>query len=122
NENVITVVGCGGNRDKAKRPEMAHIASELADKVILTSDNPRNEQPDEIIKEMKAGVPAQNYNKVLSITDRREAIRVACSIAAPKDIILLAGKGHEKYQEINGVKYPFDDKAILQETFLEMNK
>jgi len=101
---------------------MAHIASELADKVILTSDNPRNEQPDEIIKEMKAGVPAQNYNKVLSITDRREAIRVACSIAAPKDIILLAGKGHEKYQEINGVKYPFDDKAILQETFLEMNK
>ena len=122
NENVITVVGCGGNRDKAKRPDMAHIASELSNKVILTSDNPRSEQPDEIIKEMKAGVPAQNYNKVLTITDRREAIRVACSLAAPKDIILLAGKGHEKYQEINGVKNPFDDKAILQETFLEMNK
>lgn len=122
NEQVITVVGCGGNRDKAKRPDMAHIASELSNKVILTSDNPRYEVPEEIINEMKAGVPAQNYNKVMSVTDRREAIRIACNLANGKDIILLAGKGHEKYQEINGVKHPFDDKAILQETFLEMNK
>jgi UDP-N-acetylmuramoyl-L-alanyl-D-glutamate--2,6-diaminopimelate ligase len=122
NEQVITVVGCGGNRDKAKRPEMAHIASELSTKVILTSDNPRNEVPEEIISEMKAGVPAHNYNKVMSITDRREAIRVACNLANSNDIILLAGKGHEKYQEINEVKYPFDDKAILQETFNELKK
>lgn len=122
NERVITIVGCGGNRDKAKRPDMAHIASELSDKVILTSDNPRNEVPEDIIKEMRAGVPAHNYNKVMSVTDRREAIRIACNLAVSKDIILLAGKGHEKYQEINGVKYDFDDKAILQETFLELNK
>lgn len=122
NEQVITVVGCGGNRDKTKRPEMAHIASELSTKVILTSDNPRNEVPEEIIAEMKAGVPPHNYGKVMSITDRREAIRVACNLANQQDIILLAGKGHEKYQEINNVKYPFDDKAILQETFKELNK
>lgn len=122
NEQVITVVGCGGNRDKTKRPDMAHIASELSNKVILTSDNPRNEIPEEIINDMKAGVPAQNFNKVMSVTDRKEAIRIACNLAHSKDIVLLAGKGHEKYQEINGVKYPFDDKAILQETFLEMNK
>ena len=122
NEQVITVIGCGGNRDKTKRPDMAHIASELSTKVILTSDNPRNEKPEDIINEMKAGVPAQNYNKVMSVTDRREAIRIACNLANAKDIILLAGKGHEKYQEIQNVKYPFDDKAILQETFLEMKK
>lgn len=122
NEQVITVVGCGGNRDKAKRPDMAHIASELSNKVILTSDNPRNEVPEDIINDMKAGVPAQNYNKVMSVTDRREAIRIACNFANAKDIILLAGKGHEKYQEINNIKYPFDDKAILLETFKEMNK
>ncbi|MDB5228103.1 MAG: UDP-N-acetylmuramoyl-L-alanyl-D-glutamate--2,6-diaminopimelate ligase [Bacteroidota bacterium] len=122
NEQVITVVGCGGNRDKAKRPDMAHIASELSTKVILTSDNPRNEIPEEIINDMKAGVPPHNYNKMMSITDRKEAIRVACNLARKNDIILLAGKGHEKYQEINNVKYPFDDKAILQETFKELNK
>jgi UDP-N-acetylmuramoyl-L-alanyl-D-glutamate--2,6-diaminopimelate ligase len=122
NEQVITVVGCGGNRDKAKRPDMAHIASELSNKIILTSDNPRNEIPEEIINDMKAGVPAHNYNKVMSITDRREAIRVACNLANSKDIILLAGKGHEKHQEVNGIKFPFDDKAILQETFVELNK
>lgn len=122
NEQVITVVGCGGNRDKAKRPDMALIASELCSKVILTSDNPRNEKADDIIQEMKAGVPPHNYNKVMSITDRREAIRVACNLAKERDIILLAGKGHEKYQEIDNVKYPFDDKAILLETFKELNK
>ena len=101
---------------------MALIASELSNKVILTSDNPRNELAEDIIEEMKKGVPAHNYNKVLSVTDRREAIRIACSLAQAKDIILLAGKGHEKYQEINGVKYPFDDKKILQETFTAFNK
>ncbi len=122
NEQVITVVGCGGNRDKTKRPDMAHIASELSNKVILTSDNPRNEVPEDIINDMKIGVPAQNYNKVMSVTDRREAIRIACNLANAKDIILLAGKGHEKYQEISNIKYPFDDKAILLETFKEMNK
>ena len=122
NENVITIIGCGGNRDKTKRPDMAHIASELSTKVILTSDNPRNENADEIINEMKVGIPAYNYSKVMTITDRREAIRVACNLANQNDIILLAGKGHEKYQEINGTKFPFDDKAILQETFKELNK
>jgi UDP-N-acetylmuramoyl-L-alanyl-D-glutamate--2,6-diaminopimelate ligase len=122
NEQVITVVGCGGNRDRTKRPEMAHIASELSSKVILTSDNPRNEKAEDIISEMKAGVPPHNANKVMAVTDRREAIRVACNLAKPNDIILLAGKGHEKYQEISNVKYPFDDKAILQETFTELKK
>ena len=116
NENVITVVGCGGNRDKAKRPDMAHIASELSNKVILTSDNPRSEQPDEIIKEMKAGVPPYHFNKMLVLSDRKEAIKVACHLAQPNDIILLAGKGHEKYQEIKGVKHDFDDLEILKET------
>lgn len=122
NENVITVVGCGGNRDAAKRPDMAHIASELSTKVILTSDNPRYENPEDILKQMQAGVPAHNYNKVMTITDRKEAIKVAVNLAQAKDIILLAGKGHEKYQEINGIKNPFDDKAILQETFNDLNK
>lgn len=122
NEQVITVVGCGGNRDKAKRPDMALIATELSSKVILTSDNPRNEKAEDIILEMRAGVPPHNFNKVMSITDRREAIRVACNLAKERDIILLAGKGHEKYQEIDNVKYPFDDKAILLETFKELNK
>ena len=122
NEQVITVVGCGGNRDKTKRPEMAHIASELSDKVILTSDNPRNEEPDTIIAEMKAGVPPHNFNKVMSITDRNEAIRIACQFANSKDIILLAGKGHEKYQEIKNIKYEFDDKKILMQAFNDFNK
>lgn len=122
NEQVITIIGCGGNRDKAKRPDMALIASELSDKVILTSDNPRNEKAEDIIQEMKVGVPPHNFNKVMSITDRREAIRVACNLANSKDIILLAGKGHEKYQEIDGVKYDFDDKKILEETLNELNK
>lgn len=117
NEKVITVVGCGGERDAAKRPVMARIACELSDKVILTSDNPRSEDPDQIIAEMKAGVQALYHRKVLSVTDRREALRVACSLAQPGDIILVAGKGHEKYQEIKGVKYPFDDRQALEESF-----
>jgi UDP-N-acetylmuramoyl-L-alanyl-D-glutamate--2,6-diaminopimelate ligase len=117
NEQVITVVGCGGDRDAGKRPEMAAIACELSDKVILTSDNPRSEDPENIITQMKAGVPPQHYRKMLAIPDRKEAVRAACAFAKPGDIILIAGKGHEKYQEIKGVKYPFDDKQILEESF-----
>ncbi|MFI5219131.1 MAG: UDP-N-acetylmuramoyl-L-alanyl-D-glutamate--2,6-diaminopimelate ligase [Bacteroidia bacterium] len=117
NEKVISIIGCGGDRDTDKRPVMSAIACELSDKVILTSDNPRSEDPMTILKQMQGGVPAQHYKKVLSIVDRREAIKTACSIAQAGDIILLAGKGHEKYQEIKGVKYPFDDKQILQESF-----
>lgn len=115
NEKIITIVGCGGNRDAAKRPIMASIACEQSDRVILTSDNPRNEKPEDILREMEKGVSASNYKKLLTIVDRKEAIKAACSFAEPGDIILLAGKGHEKYQEINGVKYPFDDKEILTE-------
>lgn len=121
NESVITVVGCGGNRDSAKRPVMAKIAAENSDKVILTSDNPRNEDPQLIIEEMRKGVPAHLTAKVMAITDRKEAIRVACNLAKSGDIILIAGKGHETYQEINGVKHPFDDKKILNESFKSLN-
>jgi UDP-N-acetylmuramoyl-L-alanyl-D-glutamate--2,6-diaminopimelate ligase len=117
NEQVITLVGCGGDRDATKRPEMARIACEMSDRVILTSDNPRSEDPEEIIREMKAGVDAVNNKKVLAITDRREAIRTACALSQSGDIILVAGKGHEKYQEIKGVKHPFDDMQELKETF-----
>jgi UDP-N-acetylmuramoyl-L-alanyl-D-glutamate--2,6-diaminopimelate ligase len=115
NEQVITVVGCGGDRDVAKRPLMAKIACDLSTKVILTSDNPRSEKPDAIIKEMKKGVDAVNNKKTISITDRDEAIKTACSYANAGDIILIAGKGHEKYQEIAGIKYAFDDMQVLQE-------
>jgi UDP-N-acetylmuramoyl-L-alanyl-D-glutamate--2,6-diaminopimelate ligase len=114
-EQVITVIGCGGNRDKAKRPVMAKVAVDGSDKLILTSDNPRNEEPEAIIQDMEAGISPTNKRKTLSITDRREAICTACHLAKPGDIILLAGKGHEKYQEIKGVKHPFDDKEILFE-------
>jgi len=110
---VITVVGCGGNRDAAKRPIMAEIACKYSDKVIFTSDNPRNEEPEAILAEMQKGVSFQNTRKVLSILDRREAIKTACMLAAENDIILLAGKGHEHYQEIKGVKHHFDDKEEL---------
>ena len=118
-ETLITVVGCGGNRDTTKRPEMAAVAVKLSDRVILTSDNPRNEDPDEIIRQMKAGVPEADQGKVLSITNRREAIRTAVALAKRGDIILLAGKGHENYQEINGVKNHFDDKEVLSEALKE---
>ncbi len=115
NEHVITVVGCGGDRDSAKRPVMAKIACDMSNKVILTSDNPRSEDPDTIIKQMQQGVDAVNYKKTISITNRSEAIKTACSIAKPGDIILVAGKGHEKYQEIKGIKHPFDDMLVLKE-------
>jgi len=117
NEQVITLVGCGGDRDKAKRPEMARIAASMSDKVILTSDNPRSEDPAQIIQEMLAGVDPADSRKVLCITDRREAIRTASMMGKSGDIILVAGKGHEKYQEIKGVKHPFDDMAELTEIF-----
>ncbi|PCH70870.1 MAG: UDP-N-acetylmuramoyl-L-alanyl-D-glutamate--2,6-diaminopimelate ligase [Bacteroidales bacterium] len=117
NEQVITVVGAGGDRDKTKRPLMAKISAELSDKVILTSDNPRSEDPDQIIKEMKEGVAANNTRKVLAITDRKEAIRTAHMLANKDDIILVAGKGHENYQEIKGIKHHFDDKEIIKEIF-----
>lgn len=119
NEALITVAGAGGNRDTTKRPEMAETAVSMSDRLILTSDNPRNEDPDEIIRQMKAGVPAQYTNRVLCITDRREAIRTAVALAKSGDIILLAGKGHETYQEINGVKNHFDDREELSKAFEE---
>ena len=115
NETVIAIVGCGGDRDKTKRPIMAEVACKLSDKVILTSDNPRTEDPAAILKEIEAGIPISLKKKTITIQDRKEAIRTACHLAKSGDIILLAGKGHEKYQEINGVKYPFDDKQIFSE-------
>jgi UDP-N-acetylmuramoyl-L-alanyl-D-glutamate--2,6-diaminopimelate ligase len=121
-EQVITVVGCGGDRDTTKRPVMAEVAAERSDKVILTSDNPRSEDPAEIIRQMEAGVPVHLKKRVLSIVDRKEAIKTACSLANPEDIILVAGKGHEKYQDINGVKHPFDDKQVLREMLELMGK
>lgn len=114
NEQVITVVGCGGNRDKTKRPLMASIACRLSDKVVMTSDNPRDEDPVEIIKEMQTGVMPTEARKTLIIADREEAIKTACMMAKEKDIILVAGKGHETYQEIKGVKYPFDDREVVE--------
>ena len=115
-EQVITLLGCGGDRDSAKRPIMAAIACEYSNKVILTSDNPRTEDPEEILNQMQAGVNPVDVKKVLRITDRREAIKIACSFSSKGDIILIAGKGHEKYQEIKGVKHDFDDLEILKET------
>ncbi|MCL2413146.1 MAG: UDP-N-acetylmuramoyl-L-alanyl-D-glutamate--2,6-diaminopimelate ligase [Bacteroidales bacterium] len=118
NETLITVVGCGGDRDKTKRPIMAKIACKMSDKVILTSDNPRTENPQTILDEMSAGVEPHEKSKVLTISDREEAIRTACMLARSGDIILIAGKGHEKYQEINGVRTHFDDKEVLVNSFI----
>lgn len=119
---VISVVGCGGNRDKTKRPEMASVACEYSDQVIFTSDNPRFEDPTAIIRDMEEGVPASAKRKYLVIVDRREAIKTAVTLAGPGDILLVAGKGHEKYQEINGVRNHFDDKEVLNEMFQLINK
>jgi len=118
-QHIITVLGCGGDRDKTKRPEMAAVAAKMSDKVIITSDNPRTEDPLQIITDMEAGVPADKKKNVFSIADRREAIRAACHLAQPGDIVLVAGKGHEKYQDVNGVKNHFDDKEELEKTFNE---
>ncbi|GIV38070.1 MAG: UDP-N-acetylmuramoyl-L-alanyl-D-glutamate--2,6-diaminopimelate ligase [Cyclobacteriaceae bacterium] len=114
NEQIITVVGCGGNRDRSKRPLMASIAVKLSDKLVLTSDNPRDEDPMDIIREMQAGITPTEARKTLVIPDREEAIKTACLMAKENDILLVAGKGHETYQEIKGVKHPFDDREVLQ--------
>lgn len=116
-ERVITVVGCGGDRDRTKRPIMAEVACEHSDKVIFTSDNPRSEDASLIIKDMEEGLPVTYKKKFISIVDRKEAIKTAITLAKPEDIILVAGKGHEKYQEIKGLKYHFDDKEIVMEWF-----
>ncbi len=115
--DIITVVGCGGDRDKTKRPEMARIAVQNSEQVILTSDNPRSEVPEEIIADMEAGLSAAEKRQAILITDRKQAIKTACRLAKKGDVILVAGKGHEKYQEIKGVKHPFDDKEVLKEAF-----
>jgi UDP-N-acetylmuramoyl-L-alanyl-D-glutamate--2,6-diaminopimelate ligase len=122
NEQLITVVGCGGDRDKTKRPVMAQIATQLSDKVILTSDNPRTENPETIIQEMERGVEPHNYKKSMSILDRKQAIKTACQLASSQDIILIAGKGHETYQEIQGVRYDFDDMKIVKEFLIMLQK
>ncbi|MFT0716358.1 UDP-N-acetylmuramoyl-L-alanyl-D-glutamate--2,6-diaminopimelate ligase [Flagellimonas lutimaris] len=122
NENVITVVGCGGDRDKSKRPVMGYIASEMSNQAIFTSDNPRTESPSAIIKEMEAGVEPQNTRKVLSIENRRQAINTACKLAMANDIILVAGKGHETYQETNGVRVDFDDFKEIKEALESLKK
>jgi len=121
-EQVITVVGCGGDRDKTKRPVMGEVACEHSDKVIFTSDNPRSEDPLAILKDMETGLNTAARRKYISIADRKEAIKTAVSLAKPEDIILIAGKGHEKYQEIKGVKYPFDDKQVVKEVFEALDK
>lgn len=122
NEELITVVGCGGDRDATKRPVMGKVASDLSTKVILTSDNPRTEDPDKIIEDVEAGVEAHNWSKVISVTNRKQAIKSACAMAKAKDIILIAGKGHETYQEVNGVRSDFDDMKIVQEMLEQFNK
>lgn len=122
NETLITVVGCGGDRDATKRPVMANIAASLSTRVVLTSDNPRTEDPDAIIEEMETGVSPEDYKKTLSITNRKEAIKAACQMAEENDIILIAGKGHETYQEIHGKRYDFDDFKIVTEFLTTLNK
>ena len=122
NEELITVVGCGGDRDKTKRPKMGHIASALSTKVIFTSDNPRTEDPETIIEEIEKGVEPQHFNKTLSITNRKQAIKTACQMAKENDIILIAGKGHETYQEVNGVRSDFDDYKTVKEVLEQLQK
>ncbi|CAM3297374.1 UDP-N-acetylmuramoyl-L-alanyl-D-glutamate--2, 6-diaminopimelate ligase [Zobellia roscoffensis] len=122
NENVITVVGCGGDRDRSKRPVMGHIASEMSNKAIFTSDNPRSESPSAIITEMEEGVEPQNVKKILSIENREQAIKTACQLANAEDIILIAGKGHETYQETNGKRIHFDDFEMVQDVLKSLGK
>ena len=122
NEELITVVGCGGDRDAAKRPMMGNIAATLSTKVIFTSDNPRSEDPETIIAAIEKGVPPEHYKKTLSITDRKQAIKTACQMAQESDIILVAGKGHETYQEVNGERFDFDDFKIVNQLLNALNK
>ena len=119
---MITVVGCGGDRDRTKRPIMARIAAEMSDQVVLTSDNPRSEDPNTIIHEMRTGLAQGDLARVFVNADRKEAIRMAVGLARPGDVVLVAGKGHETYQEVKGIKLPFDDAAILKETLELMHK
>ncbi|HSI91578.1 MAG TPA: cyanophycin synthetase, partial [Adhaeribacter sp.] len=121
-QKIITVVGCGGNRDAAKRPIMAEIACKFSDRILFTSDNPRDEEPQEILNQMQAGVKPTELRKTLSIIDRKEAIKTAIALAEANDIILVAGKGHETYQEIKGQRSPFDDKKVLREMFELLGK
>jgi UDP-N-acetylmuramoyl-L-alanyl-D-glutamate--2,6-diaminopimelate ligase len=121
-EHIITVVGCGGDRDKTKRPIMGEVACQLSDKVVFTSDNPRSEEAESILKDMETGLNTASRRKFVSIADRKEAIKTAVSFSQPADIVLVAGKGHEKYQDIKGVKYPFDDKTVLREIFELLDK
>ncbi len=122
NEDLITIVGCGGDRDVTKRPKMGNIAASLSSKVIFTSDNPRSENPATIIESMEKGVSGENFNKTLSIADRKQAIKTACQLAKNGDIILIAGKGHETYQEINGKRIDFDDYKIINELLIALKK
>ena len=122
NEDLITIIGCGGDRDVAKRPKMGNIAASLSSKVIFTSDNPRSENPATIIESMEKGVSGENFNKTLSISDRKQAIKTACQLAKNGDIILIAGKGHETYQEIKGKRIDFDDYKIINELLIALNK
>ena len=122
NEKLITVVGCGGDRDKTKRPKMGHIASALSTNVIFTSDNPRTEDPEKIIEDVEAGVEPQNFKKTMAVLNRKQAIKAACQLADKNDIILIAGKGHETYQEINGEQFDFDDFKIVKELLNQLNK
>ena len=122
NEKLITVIGCGGDRDKTKRPKMAHIASQLSTQVIFTSDNPRTENPDTILEQMEVGVLAENLKKTITISDRRQAIKTACKFSEAGDILLIAGKGHENYQEINGERIHFDDLVEVKKCFNLLKK
>ncbi|HLX91149.1 MAG TPA: UDP-N-acetylmuramoyl-L-alanyl-D-glutamate--2,6-diaminopimelate ligase [Puia sp.] len=122
NEQIITVVGCGGDRDKTKRPIMGEVACKYSDRAIFTSDNPRSEVPEDIIRDMETGLTGTSKKKFIAMTDRREAIKTAVSLAQPEDIVLVAGKGHEKYQDVKGVKYPFDDKEVLQQVFVTLDR
>ena len=122
NENVLTVVGCGGDRDKMKRPKMAHISTQLSTQVIFTTDNPRTENPETILEEMELGVLPENEIKTLTVLNRKQAIKTACKLSKPGDIILIAGKGHENYQEINGVRTHFDDLEEVQNCFNQLKK
>lgn len=122
NEQLITVVGCGGDRDKKKRPKMANIASVLSTTAVFTSDNPRTENPEVIIEEMESGVSPENYKKTIAITNRKQAIKMACQMAETNDIILIAGKGHETYQEVNGERFDFDDLKTVKELLTQLNK
>ena len=121
-EKIITVVGCGGDRDKTKRPKMAKIASQLSSQTIFTSDNPRTENAQIIIDEMEVGVALENLGKTLSIVDRKQAIKTACKLSETGDIVLVAGKGHENYQEINGERFHFDDLEVVTECLIQLNK